>query len=97
MNISSDKLKSVGEDVYDDGYRIVYFYSNGEYKLGSYSGLIEGFMYDFIECAPIFDEDDIPKFISIDDLLNRYLEKSKDRTSVAIYRVDGTVVSKKVR
>jgi len=35
--------------------------------------------------------------ISIDDLLNRYLEKSKDRTSVAIYRVDGTVVSKKVR
>ena len=33
--------------------------------------------------------------ISIDDLLNRYLEKSKDRTSVSIYIVDGTVVSKK--
>ena len=34
---------------YQDRYRIVYFYPDGTYSVGAFSGNIEGFMMDFIE------------------------------------------------
>ena len=46
---------------------------------------------------PIIDEDDIPKFVSTKDLLNRYLESIKDIEGVALYNVDGTCIDKLYR
>lgn len=80
-----------------NGYRIVYFYEDDSYKFGSYAGEIEGFMYDFVECDPIMDESDVPKFISIDDLLNRYLNDLPNIVAVAIYDFDGKCISKMKR
>lgn len=80
-----------------DGYRIVYFYPNGAYEVGTFSGTIEDFMIDFALVEPIEDESDIPKFISIDDLLNRYLNDIKDIEAVALYKTDGTLVAEKRR
>ena len=54
-------------------------------------------MIDFVEVVPIEDESDIPTFISIDDLLNRYLLDVKDAGAVAIYKTDGSCISKKDR
>lgn len=82
---------------YQDGYRIVYFYSDNTYKVGTFCGNIEGFMMDFVEIEPIEDEIDIPNFISTDDLLNRYLSEVKDAIAVAIYKTDGTLIQKKER
>lgn len=82
---------------YQDGYRIVYFYSDNTYKVGTFCGNIEDFMMDFAEIEPIEDESDIPNFISIDDLLNRYLLDVKDASAVAIYKTDGSCISKKDR
>ena len=82
---------------YQDGYRVVYFYQDNTYKVGTFSGTIEGFMMDFVEKEPIEDENDIPDFISIDDLLNRYLFDVKDAIAVAIYKTDGTCIQKKER
>ena len=102
INILIDDLKykskyGVNYGRYQDGYRIVYFYSDNTYKVGAFCGNIEGFMMDFVEVEPIEDESDIPDFISIDDLLNRYLLDVKDAIAVAIYKTDGTCVQKKER
>lgn len=78
-----------------EGYRIVYFYSDNTYKIGTFCKNIEGFMMDFVEVEPIEDESDIPNFISIDDLLSRYLLDVQDACAVAIYKTDGTCVSEK--
>lgn len=78
-----------------NGYRIVYFYSNNTYECGTYVKKIEDFMIDFASCDPVMDDDDIPEFISVDDLLNRYLENMSDIISVAIYDVNGTIIAKK--
>ena len=51
-------------------------------------------MIGFAECNPIIDEDDIPKFISTNDLLNRYLKEIKDVDAVAIYDVNGICIDK---
>lgn len=83
--------------IYQDGYRIVYFYSDNTYKVGTFCGNIEGFMMDFVEIEPIEDENNIPNFISTDDLLNRYLSEVKDAIVVAIYKTDGTCIQKKER
>ena len=80
---------------YGDGYRIVYFYPDNTYKVGTFCKNLEGFMMDFVEVEPIEDESDIPDFISIDDLLSRYLSDVKDACAVAIYKTDGTCVRKK--
>lgn len=97
MDIDTKKLKQDRYgDEYTDGYRIVYFY-NDYYKIGEYCKTIEGFMIGFAECDPIIDEDDIPKFVSIDDLLGRYLSDIQDANAVAIYKTDGTCISKKYR
>lgn len=77
---------------FQDGYRIVYFYNN-HYSIGEYFRTIEGFMIGFTDCDPIMDEDDIPKFISIGDLLKRYLNDVKDVLKVALYKTDGTFVA----
>ncbi len=82
---------------YQDGYRIVYFYSDNTYKVGTFCESIEGFMMDFAEIEPIEDERDIPPFISIDNLLNRYLSEVKDIIAVAIYKTDGTCIQIKER
>lgn len=76
-----------------NGYRIVYFYSNNTYECGTYVKKIEDFMIDFASCDPVMN--DIPEFISVDDLLNRYLESMSDIISVAIYDVNGTIIVKK--
>ena len=90
MNININELNDNGK--YDTGYRIVYFYDD-YYKIGDYSGTIEGFMYNFPLNDPIIDEDDILPFISAEDLLNRYMEVSNDDLiSIAIYDINGNVV-----
>lgn len=97
MNVDLKDLKQSNSGVeYKNGYRIVYFYDN-YYKVGEYCKTIKGFMIGFAECNPIIDEDDIPNFISIDDLLSRYLLDVQDACEVAIYKTDGTCISKKSR
>ena len=51
-------------------------------------------MTGFKESDPIICEDDIPVFISIDDLLNRYLYEITDIAAVALYKTDGIYSSK---
>lgn len=94
MDIDLKELKhnNSGND-YESGYRIVYFYDS-QYKVGEYCKSIEGFMIGFAENDPIIDDDDIPKFVSTNDLLKRYLNDMKDVTSVAIYDVSGICIDK---
>ncbi len=74
MNISTEKLTDAGNgSQYDEGYRIVYFEKDNKYSIGAYCKTIEGFMIGFAECDPIVDEDDIPPFISLDNILERCL------------------------
>jgi hypothetical protein len=94
LKYKSDFGTNFGE--YQEGYRIVYF-SDNTYQVGAFSGNIEGFMMDFIENDPIEDESDIPKFISIDDILERSLQKYPNDNAVAIYKTDGTLIAKKGR
>ena len=82
---------------YDNGYRIVYFENDGNCSVGAYCKTIEGFMVGFAECDPIMDDDDIPPFISTDDILNRYLNLYDNMNGVAIYKTDGTCICKKER
>lgn len=89
---NNDWYKNVGE-----GYRIVYFYEDGHYYIGSYSKSIKGFMVNFAVTDPIEDESDIPEFISNEDLLERYLNDLPNITSVAIYKTDGTCIQTKNR
>ncbi len=95
MKILPDELKNnrSGKD-YIEGYRIVYFYDDS-YSIGAYCKTIEGFMIGFADCDPIIDDEDIPKFISIDDLLNRYLNEMKNITGVGIYSVKGNCLARK--
>ncbi len=92
VNIKDLQHNNSGKD-YENGYRIVYFY-NDKYTVGEYCKTVEGFMIGFAKCDPIIDDDDIPKFISTEDLLNRYLEEVKDVLGVAIYDVNGECIDK---
>ena len=83
--------------VVTEGYRLVYFYPNGNYYIGTYAKKIENFMIEFCEFYPIIDEEDIPKFESIDDILHRCLINIKNIREVAIYDVNGNLVAKKER
>ena len=94
MNIDLKDLRQNSSGVdYENGYRIVYFYDNS-YKVGEYCKSIDGFMIGFADCDPIMDDDDIPKFISTNDLLNRYLKEIDDIVGVAIYDVNGKCIDK---
>lgn len=83
--------------VVNRGYRLVYFYPNGNYYIGTYAQKIEDFMIEFCDSYPIMDEEDIPKFESVDDILHRCLINIKDINEVAIYDVNGNLVAKKDR
>ena len=52
-------------------------------------------MIGFVECAPIMDDDDIPEFISIDDMLDRYLKAVPNVDVVGIYKTNGILIAKK--
>lgn len=93
--INVDKLKlGKNNKIFEDGYRIVYFYDSGNYSVGEFCKTIEGFMIGFAENNPIFDEDDVPPFISTADLLSRCLEYDKKAVSAAIYKTDGSLIDK---
>ena len=83
--------------VTDKGYRIVYFYPDNSYYISSWSENISGFMFHFCDSYPVCNEDEIPKFISNDDLLSRYLNDIPEISAVALYKVDGTCIEKKER
>ena len=92
VNIKDLQHNNSGDD-YTTGYRIVYFLDNG-YDVGEYCSTIEGFMVGFTECNPIMDDDEIPKFTTINDLLNRYLNEVHDIIGVGIYSIDGKCIDK---
>lgn len=95
MEISLNNLKyNNAKEEYPSGYRIVYFYNN-YYLIGEYSKTIEGFMIGFADCDPILIDEDMPKFISIDDLLNRYLISMINVKKVAIYTTSGECIALK--
>ncbi len=98
MNILTKELADIGNGKkYVEGYRIVYFENNNKYSIGAYCKTIEGFMIGFAESDPIIDDDDIPPFISVNDILERCLNLYNDINGVAIYKIDGTCVQKKYR
>lgn len=98
MRILPEKLIDAGcGKKYDEGYRIVYFEKDDRYSLGAYCKTIEEFMLGFADCDPIIDEDDIPPFISVDDILNRSLNLYDDVIRVSIYKTDGMLVATKGR
>lgn len=98
MRILSEKLIDAGcGKKYDEGYRIVYFEKDDRYLLGAYCKAIEGFMLGFADCDPIIDEDDIPSFTSVDDILNRSLNLYDDVIRVSIYKTGGRLVVTKER
>ena len=74
---------------YENGYRIVYFH-NDHYFIGEFCKTIEGFMIGFTKCNPIIDDSDIPPFISIDDLLNRYLNEVEDASFTSFLGVNNS-------
>ena len=101
MNINIQDLKIIdGTDnwykKHGEGYRIVYLYEK-YYKVGTYAKNIEDFMMDFAESAPIDIESNIPKFVSTEDLLYRYLEDLNEITGVALYKTDGTLIMEKMQ
>ena len=77
----------------DETYRIVKFYKD-HYEIGASANEIENFMYMFCD-NPIMVYDDIPEFISNDDILSRILKESPSIVAVAIYKTDGTCIEKK--
>ena len=97
LEISLEDLRrnSSGTD-YESGYRIVYLDKNG-YTVGEYCKSIEGFMLGFCESYPIYDEDDIPPFLSTQDLLQRYLDDFPSILGVFLYDVDGNCIDKLYR
>lgn len=52
-------------------------------------------MIDFVPFEPILDDDDIPPFVSVEDVLNRYLKLYDAISGVAIYKIDGSLIAKK--
>ena len=76
-----------------EGYKVIYYYSENEYSVGSFCKTIEGLMMDFVTIDPIESEDDIPKFISIDDLLERELNLIDGVIGVALYKTNGECIS----
>ncbi len=102
--IINDSVVYKEELIYDyntmfvnEGYRLVYFYHDGTYQIGTYAKKIEDFMLDFCESYPIIDNEDIPKFKSIEDIFKRCLLNMKDINEVAIYDVSGNLIAKKAR
>ena len=101
-NISKEELRKFNEkyewyNEFGDGYRIVYFNQNDNYKLGPIAKNLEEFMMDFSDVYPINDDNDIPKFTSIDNLLDCYLNRLQEINGVAIYKTNGELIKIKKR
>jgi len=94
-NLKNELKVNKNGQIYDEGYRIVYFYENNEYYVGEYCKTIEGFMIGFADNSPLMDDEDIPEFISVDDLLDRYLEDVNDISAVGLYKITGECIQKK--
>lgn len=93
--INLEELKfNKNNQLYETGYRIVYFYEDGNYSIGEFCKTIEGFMIGFADSNPIIDDEDIPKFISNKDLLNRCLKYDEKAIGAAIYKTDGTLIDR---
>ena len=75
----------------------MYYYPDGHYYVGAISKSIEGFMVNFCDTYPLLSEDEIPKFISTTDLLDRYLNKLSNINSVALYKTNGELVERRDR
>lgn len=101
-NISVNDLKyksefGINSGKYQEGYRIVYFYPDGTYKVGIFSGTIEDFMMNFAAKEPIEGKDNIPPFTSVNNILDRFLNRLDNTSAVAIYKTDGTCIAQKER
>ena len=98
MEVKSEDLKyNAHGDNYEVGYRTIFFYDNS-YSVSAYCPTIPGFMIGLCEVDPIMDDDEIPPFVSVDDLLERNLKfASKDVKGVGLYNVDGTCIGIKMR
>lgn len=95
LMVNIDDLKKCGKNIYDVGYRVVFFYED-KYQVGSWVSDIENFMYDFVEVSPIENDEDIPKFIAIDDILDRWIKRDEKLIKVAIYSIDGKLIKEKI-
>ena len=90
--INIEKLKKdENNQFYVDGYRIVYFYDNGNYHVGEFSRSIEDFITK-ISDTDVDLEDNTLSFISNKDLLERCLKNNNTAIKVAIYKTDGTLI-----
>lgn len=96
MKINKEELKKDGKKIYKEGYRVVYFYDD-KYEIAEYCKTIEGFMIGLCECDPIIDEDDVPPFISTEDLLRRSLSFVEEAKGAALYNIDGTLIDELYR
>lgn len=93
INIPKEELKYENNNTIQEGYRLVYFENDDIYFVGAYSKTLEGFMLGFSDIDPIIDLEDIPKFVSIEDILERSLVMFPSVSKVAIYKTDGTLVA----
>ena len=98
MEIDVNKLKEYYGETYTEGYRLVYK-ENERYEYGSYSGSIEGFIYETYPYDPypyyIWDEEIV--FTTVDDLLERLLNIKNSIDEVFIYTVNGELIASKKR
>lgn len=54
-------------------------------------------MLDFVDDNPIIVSEEIAEFTGIDDILTKYLNETSNITGGAIYKVDGSCISKKFK
>lgn len=91
MSFDISKLKYMGNNIYEDGYRLVYV-KDGEYTISSYSKTLDGFAMELEDYNPYSLIEDKAKYTSIEDLLRQIIEKTDD-DEIYIYSVDGTMIS----
>ncbi len=76
----------------ESGFTLVYFYE--EYIIiGEHASNFENFMYSFCESYPV--NDNVPDFVSLDDILNRAFLIHNDCKKIAIYDSNARVICEK--
>lgn len=88
------ELRIGNNTTYDEGYRLVYYFDDENYSIGAYCKAIEGFMIGLAKSDPIIDENDIPEFVSNNDLLSRCLKFVPNAKKIALYNVNGTLIER---
>lgn len=78
--------------IYKSGFRVVYYY---EVYHEALKGVHVENLSDFVEFFKEKDED--IKYIGVDDLLKRFLEKNSSALGVAIYDVDQNCIGKLIK